>query len=223
MKRMIALLLAMLMLITISACSKTTMTNADDPAPAPIISTSTTPADSAEEPEETPAADLGATQLPICDELTSFTVMITDSGIATTAGQKDYNECHVLAELEKRTNVHWEWETAPSSALNERFSLVIASCEWPDVFINDRGTMFDGGTGGYDKYIEDEVIIDMKELVEQHAPNYMASYAGDEGVRRALLAMTREKRSLRALLGAVSHSQWTFVRFSSSARTWHSL
>lgn len=183
-KRLIAL--SLLLLMFVSACSNTATTTTDTQTPADPVTEPETPAadtteSSADTAETRAPAEPAATTLPILDEMTTFKGWMSDSFIMTNAGQEKYEENHVLIELAARTNVNWEWESPPSSSASEKFNLMIISGDWPDMMIG--GTY----TGGYDKFIEDEVILDLYDLIEEHAPNYNAIYHADESLRREMM------------------------------------
>ena len=84
---------------------------------------------------------------------------------------------------EERLNVHLVFDAVAIPAASERFSLLIASGDYPDGIFNFENNY----TGTADDAIEDEILLDIRELVETVAPDYQA-------VRTA--SATREESSV---------------------------
>lgn len=74
-------------------------------------------------------------------------------------------------EVQKRTGIDVTWIHPPQGQENENFNLMIASNELPDAIWRN---WIGGYPGGPEKAIADEVIIKHNDLLENHAPNYMA-------------------------------------------------
>jgi len=79
---------------------------------------------------------------------------------------KDYNEVLAFQLLEEKTGTHLEWETSIASGDGERFNLMIASGNYPDIIIGNWSTI------GIEEYIEDGVIFDMSPYVKDVMPNF---------------------------------------------------
>lgn len=77
----------------------------------------------------------------------------------------------VWKTLEQKFNVHFEFIQPSVGSEQEQFNLLMAGGELPDIIMTDwSGT--DLYTGGLDKYVEEGVIIDLKEHAEW-MPNYL--------------------------------------------------
>lgn len=76
-------------------------------------------------------------------------------------------ELPMFEELEKRTNTKLSFMTPPVGQEKEQFNLIVASGEYPDIFID----MWTDYTGGGAKALADQVIISLNDLIDQHAPN----------------------------------------------------
>ena len=173
--RTMSFLLAFLLLFALfSACSN----NRTEP-------TATPPATSNE--VKTPDGndnDGDTLSYPLPGEKTTFEVWTIGFNSANKYGYTSLNDYPAYAELEKRTNVHIEWMLpADTGDAMASFSLVIASEDYPDSFQTNIGYY----SGGFDSYIENEIIIDIKDLVEQYCPDYYRYYNSDEEFRKGFV------------------------------------
>lgn len=80
-------------------------------------------------------------------------------------------ELPLFKELEKRTNTKLTFMTPPVGQEKEQFNLIVASGEYPDIFID----MWDNYTGKGAKALEDQVILRLNDLIEEYAPNIKAA------------------------------------------------
>lgn len=111
------------------------------------------------------------------DETATFTVyqvwntsMYSEIGLETPSNVKYYQY------VEEKTNVHLEFQTQDPSTISEKFNLMVASGEYPDIFSRCRSYY----TGGLVQAIEDDVFMDLAKLVSVYAPNYSALMEEDE-------------------------------------------
>ncbi len=79
-----------------------------------------------------------------------------------------YEEAPTMPLIEDATGVHMEFISPSDSAAWEQFNLTIASGDYPDLMSMDYYS------GGVASAYEDEVIIEMTDLIEEHMPNYKA-------------------------------------------------
>jgi len=206
MKKTLAIVLALLMMLSVlTACASEPAAPVDTPTTnTPATETpADTPEEPAEEPAETPAeepaeepADVPAEEpaadpevgtataadtvdLPIADELTSFGIWAgADIG---AVGMDDLNESPTWQEVERLTNVHLDWELVSTNAKTEQFNLMLVSENYPEVISNGVWS----SDLGY--YIEEEVLINLRPLIEEFAPNYQAIRTRDEQTMRDTL------------------------------------
>lgn len=83
------------------------------------------------------------------------------------------DEVRSVQIMEERTNLHINWTTVANNEENEKFGLLMASGDYPDVLCNG-GNYYSGGvTGG----VEDGVFLDLSDIIEACMPNYMAILA----------------------------------------------
>lgn len=110
--------------------------------------------------------------LPLTEEPTTLTFWYSafpNWDFDTVFGQNP-----AIARAEELTGVHAEVNFVVMDAFAEKFNLMIASSEYPD-FISSGAYV-----GGCAQAFEDEVIIDITELTETLAHNYMALISQDE-------------------------------------------
>ncbi|MBF9015524.1 MULTISPECIES: extracellular solute-binding protein [unclassified Oceanispirochaeta] len=72
--------------------------------------------------------------------------------------------------LEEKTNVHIIFETGPVDAVKEKITLLLASGDYPDIFMRsylDINPAMEARFG-----IEEEIFIPLNDLIRDHAPNF---------------------------------------------------
>jgi len=182
MKKTLSLIIAILILFSLAAGCQN---NAGNPSSAPSTqpvsqSPSSAPSDTDDEP---------ASKLPLVNEHTSFTMWCSRT-FSVQSGLTQWSDADVFKELERLTNVKAETQHpsgGTSTASLEQFNLIITSGEYPDVFF--------GGTwqGGYDRYIEDDVILELSDLLQSHGPDILANMDMSEVLRRACVTDSGKK------------------------------
>ncbi len=116
--------------------------------------------------EETSAFELAETvDLPITDEVTTFSMWCSaPPGGLSVVGSP------IMEYITGKTNISLELLEQNMMTANEKFNLMVASQDYPDII-----SAFDESySGGAVKGYEDDVIIDLTDLMEENAPNYMA-------------------------------------------------
>lgn len=86
---------------------------------------------------------------------------------AVRGGAKDYNDVLSFQMIEKLTGTHVKWIHPPMSSPEERFNLMIASGDYPDIIVRNWRTV----SGGINSYVEDKVIIPLTQYIENYMPN----------------------------------------------------
>lgn len=112
--------------------------------------------------------DYGVFKLPIVDTKQSFTVWAI--GPWSEAGMRDANDSITRQWIEELTNIHIVWLHPALGQEAQQFNLIVASQNYPDAFFNQLPYYI----GGLDKFVDDDVILDLKPLLYEYAPNYMA-------------------------------------------------
>lgn len=127
------------------------------------------------------AEPLSEQTLPISDEKVTLTYWRVWSNDYTP----DFNAYQVNEEMEEKTNVKIEFTTVASSIAKEKFGILLASQDLPDMIENNVAY-----PGGGEKAISDGVYIDMAPYVETYMPNYRALRESDETVRKMTISDT---------------------------------
>lgn len=122
-------------------------------------------------------------ELPIC---TDGSVKLTFyMGMESGSEQKmtTYNEHPAIITLEERTGVDIDFMHPPMGDDGTYFNTIVASGEWPDVWIT---TGFqDTYPGGIPQAIEDGILANPNELIDKYGYNYLQEAAKwDEAVTR---------------------------------------
>lgn len=106
----------------------------------------------------------------VTDEPVTLTMWlgITSHDVTNVVG--DIQNLDILKVLEEKTGVRLELIVPPIGEDASNFSLMLASGRYADIIINFDNNYAKGG----DAAIEEGIILDLRELVEQYAPNYQA-------------------------------------------------
>ena len=190
MKRIAILLLALVLVLGLFAgCTKSGNEPSSTPASSGTSNSGTSNAGSNE-----PAEPVELT-LPLTDEQVTMTMFISSSMIPKT--MQDAGQILAFQELEKRTNVHWEYNMPSEAAEAEAFNLLFVDNTYPDVITAKSLAAF---TGGPDKYIEMGVVLDLVGIGLENAPNYMAALRTDDECIRGAYTDTGYLPAFRQVL-----------------------
>lgn len=119
-----------------------------------------------ESKEDAGQEDPDKPELPLCEAKEELSFWIP----WTFAYLDSIDEVKNIQELEERTNVHINWVTPASQEANEKFGLMLASGDYPDIL---RGVN-QYYPGGIEKGVDDGILVDMTDLIEQYMPHYQA-------------------------------------------------
>ncbi|HHU72452.1 MAG TPA: extracellular solute-binding protein [Clostridiales bacterium] len=86
------------------------------------------------------------------------------------------NELKGVQQIEENTNVHINWNIVSSSEAAEKFSLMIASGDYPDI-IRGADEFY---TSGLTKMVDDGVSIDLTDYIDKYMPNYSSLRKNNE-------------------------------------------
>lgn len=185
MKRLFALLLSLAMCFALLVgCGNTqtslaseSLSEASETPEAPPSAESSLPeavessASELEPEEEAQPFQLAETApLPISEDGASFTMWCSaPPGGLSVIGSP------IMELITEKTNITLELLEQNMMTANEKFNLMVASQDYPDII----SAFAESYTGGAIKGYEDDVIIDLTDLMEENAPNYMAYIAQD--------------------------------------------
>lgn len=127
------------------------------------------------EPEETvPTLEQVEYDTPLFEETAEISIWYPLRQDNVQAPEKNSGAHVFWAEIQELLNVHITFTEPGQSVATEKYNLMCASGEMPDLMVETLCTSGSGGayTGGYDKAIEDEVYLDISGLIEENCPNY---------------------------------------------------
>ena len=86
---------------------------------------------------------------------------------AKNAGAKNNNDILSFQLMEEKTGCHVNWIHPVTGAAAEKFNLLIASGNLPDMIVHEWQEV----PGGAKMYYEDEMIVSLTDLIDEHMPN----------------------------------------------------
>lgn len=144
---------------------------APDVAPAP----ETAPTDVADSAvvEALEEIEIPPLELPLTEEGATLTFWTQGPGGAVAQLHPSYTEFHHFQYAAERTGVSLEFIEADFMTANEKFNLMIAAQDYPDIF----GSFSSLYTAGADHAIEEEIIIPLEDYVDlfPHYQKYRTS------------------------------------------------
>ena len=203
MKRMFALLLACIMVLSLLAgCGGTTQESAPaSSAPEAVSETAEAPeeapaeepapeASAAEEPVaepepvviEYPLCDPGEVELEVYMAMAGFIPMVIPD-----VANVGFDETRGMKLAEEATGVDLKWTLIDQDAYAEKFSIVVASGDFPDYFSTPDSYV----SGGIDALVDNEICIDLAPMIDTCMPDFKAAvYTEIEDYRKAITSDT---------------------------------
>lgn len=177
--RFLSLLLAILMLLLVSACGAGEADVKDDATPAPEAS----------EQPKTDDAPTSAPEAPDSDETDAPAKSISyplDTDVTLTMAAKlethmqaicdDFSEVLAIQQYMEDTGVHLEFKMLGDTVFDEQINLLVTADELPD--------LVQGGMGSYSSKlttaVQEGILMDIAPLLETCAPDYYAIIQSDE-------------------------------------------
>lgn len=114
---------------------------------------------------------------PIVPEPITLTMMAPDVGL------QNWENMAVLQEMEKLTNIHFEFKNAPKDSFETKKNLVFASGDYPDVFYAAGLT-----TAEQMNYGEQGILIPLEDLIDEYAPNFKKLLDENPNIRKSITA-----------------------------------
>lgn len=112
------------------------------------------------------ASNFNESGWPVVDEKVTLKVY----GSRDSNGFEDYNDYILVQDMEKTTNVHFEWELIENSTYQERKNVMINSGSLPDI-IKDGMSVLEVA-----RYGQEGLLIETGELQEKYCPQLMHFY-----------------------------------------------
>lgn len=138
-------------------------------------------ASAAEEIQE-PELQLQSVELPLFEETRSYTMFnmlpFFMSGLISDMS----TDINTLRLLQENCNAKIEVLAVSDSVVAEQFNLMCSSGDYTDIIYGTSNY-----TRGYDAAITDEIIIDLMELAEEYAPNYLYYLETDPDLKKTLI------------------------------------
>lgn len=164
MKRVLALILAFMMVLSAAACDEGGQSQAQ---PQPGSEGDGGAASG------TTDANFNESGWPVVNEPVTLRVY----GSRNTDQPEDWNDFELIKRMEETTGVQIEWELVEASAYDEKRSIMLASGDFPDVIKNGVSVT------EMIKYGSEGAFLPLEELQEKYAPQFMAAYDKVEGLR----------------------------------------
>ncbi|MCR2804705.1 extracellular solute-binding protein [Paenibacillus soyae] len=149
--------------------------------------------------------NFNASAYPIVNEKITLKLMGSKSPL-----QGPWDQMMFFEEMERMTNIHFEFETPDDSAYQEKKNLTFASGNLPDVFFGGKLSSFDQFNYG-----KQGLLIPLEDLIDKYAPHLKALLDKDPSIRKAITApdghiyalpqvsnISRDIMSLRTYLNA---------------------
>ena len=142
-----------------------------------------------------------ATGFPIGAETVELTVLTYRSD----GNPLDWNQMEFVKQYEKMTNVKINWNLVTAGALKDRITMLMASGNYPDIFISIEGVLSDAdvytnGTGN--------VFWNMADSLEKYAPNLYSLMQKDSDVKAAILQQNGAIYTLPMIQESSPGSYW---------------
>lgn len=211
-KRSLALILALVMVLGLLAgCGDTSESVAGtESAVSQEASVETTPAEEPAVPEASEAASevesaaseeapqIIEVEYPLTEEPVTFTLWYSFPGDLSDIIQSYLAEGQnkVLQYAADKTGVNLSFMLQSVQTANDNFNLLVASGDYPDMFQNASSYY----TGGMDKAVQDEVLVDLTDMIPQYAPNYDALVHSDAATLASVSTSTGKMVEISRIL-----------------------
>ena len=198
-KRGISLLLVMTMLAAVlSACgggaasassaapagSETETVSTPEAPEQPTVVSEEEPTSEAESAApEAPEPQLEEVALPLFEETRTYTMWTMLPFFMNGLVSDMATDINNMKLLQENCNVKLEVTAVGDSVVSEQFNLMVSSGDYTDI-ISDGVSHY---SKGYDAAITDDIIIDLYDLAQEYAPNYLYYLDTDPALRAALI------------------------------------
>ena len=126
------------------------------------------------------------------EEKTEFSLWTVDNGMMTPG----YEATDTAALVEEATNVHLKVAWVTANEAQEKFGLMIASGDIPDMVYSGVNSYY---TGGPIQAVKDGLFLEMTDLIDQYMPNYKAILDSNEQLKKDVTADDGKRYSLYSI------------------------
>ena len=126
------------------------------------------------------------------EEKTEFSLWTVDNGMMTPS----YEATDTAALVEEATNVHLKVAWVTANEAQEKFGLMIASGDIPDMVYSGVNSYY---TGGPIQAVKDGLFLEMTDLIDQYMPNYKAILDSNEQLKKDVTADDGKRYSLYSI------------------------
>lgn len=142
--------------------------------------------------EEASAAPLNfnAEGYPIVNDMITLKMMGAKAGI-----HGPWEDMFLFKEMEKKTNIRFDFDTPPQANYQETKNLAFASRQLPDVFFNAQLTPDDEVTYGSQGY-----LIPLDGLIDKYAPNFKKLMDENPDIKKSITTMDGHIYSLPLII-----------------------
>ncbi len=125
------------------------------------------------------------------EPLTEITLPITEEKMTFTSWRgwsddylSNYGEVAAIQKIEELTNIHIDYTCVPGTAAVEKYGLMLAAGEWPDMIFDNGQLPYPGGE---EAGVSDGVLWNMTDYVKYYMPNYRTLLEDREDIRRIVI------------------------------------
>ena len=143
----------------------------------------------------------GGIHFPLKEKVT-YTYWRPSDTLMLDANDGDIANSKFFKELERRTNVHFDFIVPAAGTEKEQYNLTITSGDLPDVM---SGVSY--YTDGIDNGIDDGYFLDLTQLLKKYAPDYMNVLENEDEVKN----MTLDSGRMGTMGNVMTHVQSPFA------------
>lgn len=140
-------------------------------------------AEAVEEEEVEEEVVIGPDYYYLAEEPTEITIMFQYAFFFANFFPEGWQSSEWWDALGEKLNCTFVLSEAPNTTYSEKLNLALVSGDAPDL-LSALGNNYSTGLSGA---LQDEIIYDLKPLIEEYAPNYYAAITADESTYRAML------------------------------------
>ncbi len=147
-------------------------------------------------------------EYPICDETVEMSLFMSFSPMLADMIDS-MNDITAYDVAEQRTNVHLDAVMSTPETTSEKFQVMIASGTYTDLIHRAEYNY----SGGLDKAIDDEVLIDMNPYLDEYAPDYLNFLDSNETAKKLYTTEAGRMGAMQGLSqnfgqGAIFRQDW---------------